>query len=212
MAVSCGYVGYRLNADEDPDARRERIERARFQAERHHIEKHFLQLSKFYDSRASELTKKVDLMYKMTEETQNLSVKVVQHNKKVSMEIEKLQKLLKVKDEIDQTASSLRRQKRTLDAEVRELSKLVKIKEDLQARSRDACSSPTFTAEDELHILSSKVQERNRALEAEIKKLMELLKKKELQAKSEALDEAVVSHLGSPLLRDDDPAQIKDDI
>ncbi|MCO5595988.1 hypothetical protein L7F22_050040 [Adiantum nelumboides] len=205
IAVGCGYVGYNRNASEDPAAKQQRIRREQSLAHRRRVEDAFFQLAKQYDLKADELMKKRDEVYKIREETQTLSTKVLQHSVEVGRDIEKLQKLLKVREDLRQQASSVRQQKRTLNAEVEELSKLVKIKEDLQARSKKTTDSPPLTGNDELQILSLKVQERSRMLEAEIEELMRLVKvKEELQAKAEALDEPVITHLGDQLLKKDD--------
>lgn len=207
MAVGCGYVGYHWNVNEDATAKQERIRSEQSIAHRRRVEKAFLRLCRQYDLKVDELTKKRDQVYKISNEAQALSAKVLQQSTEIGREIERLQKLLKVREELQQQASSLRQQKRNLDAEVQELSKLVKIKEDLKARSKGTSSTP-LTDRDELQILSSTVQERNKVLEVEIEELMRLVKvKEELQAKSEALDVPVITHLGDPMLEKDDSVQ-----
>lgn len=213
-AVGFGYVGYQRNTKENAAAKQkrlsalqERLRQERSLALRNRVEKNFLELAKQYDLKADDLLQKRERLLKIRDETQALSVKVLERNSEVNLEVKKLQKLVKTREELQQLASSLRQQKRTLEAEVEELKKLVKIKEDLQARSTHTCSA-VVREEDELQALSSKVQERNKVLEAEIEELMRLVKvKEELQAKADALEAPVLTHLNDPVLKKDDSVQ-----
>lgn len=214
-AVGCGYVGYHRNAKEDAVAKQKRLsdqqERLRQQralALRSRVEKNFLELAKQYDLKIDDLLHKREQLIKMRDETQALSMKVLERNSEVTLEVKKLQSLIKTREELKKLASYLRQQKRTLDAEMEELKKLTKIKEDLQARSVQTCSEAA-REEYELQVLSSKVQERNKVLEAEIEELMRLVKvKEELQAKAEALDAPILTRLNQdPVLKKDDSVQ-----
>ncbi|KAI5076812.1 hypothetical protein GOP47_0008877 [Adiantum capillus-veneris] len=85
IAMGCGYAGYNMNASEDAVAKQERIHHEQSLAHRHRVEKTFFQLARQYDLKVDELIKKRDEVYKIRDETQTLSARVLQHSVRLAV-------------------------------------------------------------------------------------------------------------------------------